>query len=272
MGAMRLAFMAVWGGEVRRPYLRGKLLDGALVLGSRPADPDRIRADDRRPGCDGDEHEDRDELGFGERATGGIGALAQLGASLALGFAAFALLYRVVPPVPVRSWTCSRRRVRDGRCPSRGRGLLRLPRSIRQLRRHLRAARSGARIPAARLGHGRDPARRRVRCRRLASGGAAGPGRGGGTADRPPGASCQRARRPGSGLIGVRCRTFPREAEPTTEVKRMLARLHTLDATPEQYEAGLRIVRTTCSPGRARAAASAARSGSSTATPARRCC
>src|SRR4029079_8158590 len=42
------------------------------------------------------------DLGFGEHATGGIGSLAQLGASLALGFAAFALLYRAVPPVPVR--------------------------------------------------------------------------------------------------------------------------------------------------------------------------
>ena len=34
MGAIRLAFTAVWGGEVGRPYLRGKLLDGALVLGA----------------------------------------------------------------------------------------------------------------------------------------------------------------------------------------------------------------------------------------------
>ena len=59
MGAMRLAFTAVWGGEVGRPYLRGKLLDGALVLGAGLLDPDRLRADDRRPGRDGDEYEDR---------------------------------------------------------------------------------------------------------------------------------------------------------------------------------------------------------------------
>jgi membrane protein len=102
MGALRLAFRAVWGNEPNRPYLRGKLLDGALVLGAglliltafgltivvqvATATGTKIAAD----------------FGLGEHATGGIGSLAQLGASLALGFAAFALLYRVVPPVPVR--------------------------------------------------------------------------------------------------------------------------------------------------------------------------
>jgi len=102
MGAMRLAFTAVWGGEVGRPYLRGKLLDGALVLGAGLLVLTAFGltivvqvATETSTKIAGD-------LGFGEHATGGIGSLAQLGASLALGFAAFALLYRVVPPVPVR--------------------------------------------------------------------------------------------------------------------------------------------------------------------------
>ena len=182
MGAIRLAFTAVWGGEVGRPYLRGKLLDGALVLGAglliltafgltivvqvATATSTKIAA----------------ELGLGERATGGIGALAQLGASLALVFAAFALLYRVVPPVPIRLLDV----LPGAAFATVGvhlavAGFSDLPRPLRQLRRHLRAARSGARVPAARLGHGRHPARRRVRCRRLASGRAAGPGRRRGT-------------------------------------------------------------------------------------------
>ena len=42
-----------------------------------------------------------EELGL-SGAADGVGALAQLGTSLALAFVAFSLLYRVVPPVPVR--------------------------------------------------------------------------------------------------------------------------------------------------------------------------
>jgi membrane protein len=102
MAALRLAFRAVWDSEANRPYLRGKLLDVALVLGAglliltafgltvvvqvATETSTKIAA----------------ELGLGEHATGGIGSLAQLGSSLVLAFGAFALLYRVVPPVPVR--------------------------------------------------------------------------------------------------------------------------------------------------------------------------
>jgi uncharacterized BrkB/YihY/UPF0761 family membrane protein len=32
MGATRSAFRAIWASEARRPYLRGKLVDVALML------------------------------------------------------------------------------------------------------------------------------------------------------------------------------------------------------------------------------------------------
>ena len=129
MGAMRLAFMAVWGGEVRRPYLRGKLLDGALVLGSGLLILTAFGLTIVVQVATETSTKIATELGFGERATGGIGALAQLGASLALGFAAFALLYRVVPPRPGSPpGRAPGRWGRDGGCPSCGRGLLRLSR------------------------------------------------------------------------------------------------------------------------------------------------
>ena len=102
MGAIRLAFMVVWGGDVRRPYLRGKLLDGALVLGAGLLILTAFGLTIVVQVATATSTKIADELGLGERASGGIGALAQLGASLALVFAAFALLYRVVPPVPVR--------------------------------------------------------------------------------------------------------------------------------------------------------------------------
>jgi len=102
MGAIRLAFMVVWDGDVRRPYLRGKLLDGALVLGAGLLILTAFGLTIVVQVATATSTKIADELGLGERTSGGIGALAQLGASLALVFAAFALLYRVVPPVPVR--------------------------------------------------------------------------------------------------------------------------------------------------------------------------
>jgi len=102
MGALRLAFRAVWGSVPNRPYLRGKLLDGALVLGAGLLILAAFGLTIVVQVATATSTKIAGELGLGERATGGIGSLAQLGASLALGFAAFALLYRVVPPVPVR--------------------------------------------------------------------------------------------------------------------------------------------------------------------------
>ena len=156
MGAIRLAFMVVWGGEVRRPYLRGKLLDGALVLGAGLLILTAFGLTIVVQVATETSTKIADELGLGERATGGIGALAQLGASLALAFAAFALLYRVVPPVPVRLLDV----LPGAAFATIGVHLAVAGFSIyldqlRRLRRHLRAARGGARVPAARLGHGR---------------------------------------------------------------------------------------------------------------------
>jgi membrane protein len=102
MGALRLAFRAVWGSVPNRPYLRGKLLDGALVLGAGLLILAAFGLTIVVQVATATSTKIAGELGHGERATGGIVSLAQLGASLALGFAAFALLYRVVPPVPVR--------------------------------------------------------------------------------------------------------------------------------------------------------------------------
>ena len=108
MGAIRLAFMVVWGGDVRRPYLRGKLLDGALVLGAGLLILTAFGLTIVVQVATATSTKIADELGLGERASGGVGALAQLGASLALVFAAFALLYRVVPPSRSGSWTSCR--------------------------------------------------------------------------------------------------------------------------------------------------------------------
>jgi membrane protein len=90
MASVRSAFRAVWGSEANRPYLRGKLLDLALVLGAVVQVVAKASSDIA------------EELGRGESATAGVGSLAQLGASLTLAFLTFALLYRVVPSVPTR--------------------------------------------------------------------------------------------------------------------------------------------------------------------------
>ncbi len=102
MAAVRSAFRAVWGSEADRPYLRGKLLDGALVLGAGLLILTAFGLTIVVQVATETTTELADELGLAVWATDEIGALAQLGASLVLAFAAFTLLYRVVPPVPVR--------------------------------------------------------------------------------------------------------------------------------------------------------------------------
>jgi membrane protein len=102
MTSIRSAFRAVWASDLDRPYLRGKALDVVLVLGAgllvvcgfglsvvvqvvTETSTDVVR-----------------ELGGDGAATARLGSLGQIAGSTALVFVAFALLYRVVPPVPTR--------------------------------------------------------------------------------------------------------------------------------------------------------------------------
>ncbi len=92
----------VWGSEANRPYLRGKLLDLVLVLGAGVLVVSAFGLSLVVQVVTRSSSKIAEELGRGESATAGFGALAQLVGSLALAFLAFVLLYRVVPPVPVR--------------------------------------------------------------------------------------------------------------------------------------------------------------------------
>ena len=102
MFSIRSAFRVVWDSEAGRPYLRGKLLDVVLVFGAGVLVITAFGLSLVVQVVTESSSEIAEELGYGESATAGFGALAQLGASLTLAVAAFALLYRVVPPVPMR--------------------------------------------------------------------------------------------------------------------------------------------------------------------------
>jgi membrane protein len=92
----------VWGSEADRPYLRGKALDLVLVLGAGLLVVSAFGLSLVVQVVTQSSSDIAEELGRGESATAGIGKLAQLGGSITLAFLAFALLYRVVPPVAVR--------------------------------------------------------------------------------------------------------------------------------------------------------------------------
>ena len=102
MASVRSAFRAVWDSEANRPYLRGKLLDVVLVFGAGLLVVAAFGLSLVVQVVTQASSDIAEELGRGESATAGFGALAQLGGSLTLAFLAFALLYRVVPPVPMR--------------------------------------------------------------------------------------------------------------------------------------------------------------------------
>jgi membrane protein len=102
MSSVRSAFRAVWGSEADRPYLRGKLLDLVLVLGAGLLVVSAFGLSLVVQVITQASSEVAEELGRGESATADLGSFAQLAGSLTLAFLAFALLYRVVPPVPVK--------------------------------------------------------------------------------------------------------------------------------------------------------------------------
>ena len=102
MGATRSAFRAIWGSEARRPYVRGKLVDVALVLVAgllilcafgmtiitqivEKAGEELVR-----------------KLGGPDSAADQLGAGLEFVASVAVTFVAFLFLYRFVPTVRVR--------------------------------------------------------------------------------------------------------------------------------------------------------------------------
>jgi membrane protein len=100
MASVRSAFRAVWGTEADRPYLRGKLVDFVLVLGAGVLVVSAFGLSLVVQVVTETSSEIAAKLGRGESATAGLGAVAQLGASLTLALLAFAFLYRVVPTVP----------------------------------------------------------------------------------------------------------------------------------------------------------------------------
>ena len=102
MSSVRSAFRAIWGSDADRPYVRGKLLDLLLVLGAGVLVVSAFGLSLVVQVVTDASTEIAEELSTGESVTTGLGALAQLVASLTLAFLAFTLLYRVVPPVPPR--------------------------------------------------------------------------------------------------------------------------------------------------------------------------
>ena len=102
MASVRSAFRAVWDSDANRPYLRGKLLDFVLVLGAGLLVVSAFGLSLVVQVVTQSSSDIAEELGRGESATAGLGALAQLAGSLTLAFLAFALLYRFVPPVAPR--------------------------------------------------------------------------------------------------------------------------------------------------------------------------
>jgi membrane protein len=102
MASIRSAFRAVWDSEADRPYLRGKLVDFVLVLGAGVLVVSAFGLSLVVQVVTDTSSEIAAKLGRGESATAGLGAVAQVGASLTLALLAFGFLYRFVPPVPVK--------------------------------------------------------------------------------------------------------------------------------------------------------------------------
>jgi membrane protein len=102
MASVRSAFRAVWESEADRPYVRGKLLDLVLVLGAGVLVVSAFGLSLVVQVVTDTSSEIAAKLGRGESATAGLGAVAQVGASLTLALLAFGFLYRFVSPVAPR--------------------------------------------------------------------------------------------------------------------------------------------------------------------------
>jgi membrane protein len=102
MASIRSAFRAVWVSEANRPYLRGKLLDVALVLGAGVLIVSAFGLSVMVQIVTNTGAELAEKVGRDDSATAPLGPFAELVGSTALTFLAFLLLYRVVPTVEVR--------------------------------------------------------------------------------------------------------------------------------------------------------------------------
>lgn len=102
MASVRSAFRAVWGSPAARPYLRGKLLDAALLLGAGVLVVSAFGLSIGTKVVTEAGTEIARELGGEGSGAGALGNLMELAGSLALALLAFLLLYRVAPSVSVR--------------------------------------------------------------------------------------------------------------------------------------------------------------------------
>src|SRR4051794_8964106 len=100
--SVRSAFRAVWASEADRPYLRRKALDLALVLSAGLLVVCAFGVSLALQLATDTGTEIARDLGGGGSVTTRLGAAGQLAASAGLTFVAFALVYRVVPPVATR--------------------------------------------------------------------------------------------------------------------------------------------------------------------------
>jgi membrane protein len=102
MGATRSAFRAIWGSEARRPYLRGKLVDFALVLVAGLLVLCAFGVTIIAQIVERAAEELVRKLGSNASATGQLGAGVELVTSAGVTFVAFLVLYRFVPTARVR--------------------------------------------------------------------------------------------------------------------------------------------------------------------------
>ncbi len=102
MASIRSAFAVIWADAEGDPYLRGKLVDLALVLGAGVVAVSAFGLTVIAQFVASASTELVAELGVHDDAGAALGRLAQLGGSLGLTFVAFLLLYDIAPPVPTR--------------------------------------------------------------------------------------------------------------------------------------------------------------------------